>query len=91
VVYVLDVPDPSSGLCHGVLRSHVGVFRLADMHTLPDDDDDDDDDIERTLQQSRRPRRHETRRAPPSGVEELLTSLGLQVDTQYTVMLGTYY
>ena len=90
MVYVLDVLDPSSGLCHGVLRSHVGVFRLADMHTLPDNDDDNDD-IERTLQQSRRPRRHETRRAPPSGVEELLTSLGLQVDTQYTVMLGTYY
>jgi len=60
VVYVLDVLDPSSGLCHGVLRSHVGVFRLADMHTLPDDDDDDDDDdndIERTLQQSRRRQR----------------------------------
>jgi len=61
VVYVLDVLDPSSGLCHGVLRSHVGVFRLADMHTLPDDDDDDDNDIERTLQQSRRRRQRRRR------------------------------
>ena len=61
MVYVLDVLDPSSGLCHGVLRSHVGVFRLADMHTLPDDDDDDDNDIERTLQQSRRRRQRRRR------------------------------
>ena len=34
---MLDVFE-SSGLCHGVLKNHIGVFRLSDVETAPNDD-----------------------------------------------------
>ena len=37
IIYVLDVMS-DSGLCHGVLKNHIGVFRLCDVETLPDGD-----------------------------------------------------
>lgn len=73
VIYVLDVLE--SGLCHGVHKNHVGVFRLSDVETEPEDGT--------LLATSRRGRpartRHHPRRAKPRTVEELLDRLGLLV------------
>ena len=64
-----------SGLCHGVLRNHIGVFRLSDVESIPDEGT--------LLATSRRNRagkdRHHHRRTKPKTVEELLHRLGLQV------------
>jgi len=69
IIYVLDVFD--SGLCHGVLKNHIGVFRLSDVETMPEDGT--------LLATSRRRARRQPRRARPTTVEELLDRLGLQV------------
>ena len=68
---MLDVFD--SGLCHGVLRNHVGIFRLSDVETIPEEGT--------LLATSRRGRagKERPRRTKPKTVEELLDRLGLQV------------
>ena len=80
VIYVLHVFD--SGLCHGVLRNHVGIFRLSDVETIADDGT--------LLATSRRSRagktRHQPRRAKPKTVEELLHRLGLQVAATHATL-----
>jgi len=70
IIYVLDVFD--TGLCHGVLRNHIGVFRLSDVETVRD---------ESTLlaARGRATMRPQRRRSKPKTVEELLSRLGLQV------------
>ena len=73
---MLDVLD--SGLCHGVLKNHVGVFRLSDVETVPEEGTL----LATTSARNRlggKTRQQPAKRAKPKTVEELLQRLGLQV------------